>query len=109
MKALKVNLFLSSEWYSILKQPEADAAIDKDAKVENAVCDILCVHHEVINKYTDQLITLDRVNNLAELFKTLGDPTRIRIMDALEKSEFLVRGKQPKYCSQGLPHGIKRY
>lgn len=31
-----------------------------------------------------------RANSLAELFKTLGDPTRIRIMDALAKSEFCV-------------------
>lgn len=73
-----------------VKQPEADAAIDKNEKVEDAVCDILCVHHEVVDKYADQLITLDRANSLSELFKTLGDPTRIRIMDALAKSEFCV-------------------
>lgn len=75
----------------IMKKTEADATIiEKHENVEDAVCDILCVHHEVINKYTDQLITLVRANNLAELFKTLGDPTRIRIMDALAKSEFCV-------------------
>ena len=74
----------------IVKKPDAVAAIDKNEKVEDAICDILCVHHEVINKYTNQLITLDRANNLAELFKTLGDPNRIRIMDALAKSEFCV-------------------
>jgi DNA-binding transcriptional ArsR family regulator len=74
----------------ILKKPEGDSAINKHEKVEDAVCDILCVHHEVINKYADQLITLDRANSLAELFKTLGDPTRIRIMDALAKTEFCV-------------------
>ncbi|KUO72444.1 MAG: transcriptional repressor SmtB [Desulfosporosinus sp. BRH_c37] len=74
----------------ILKKPEADAAIDKSENVEDAVCDCLCVHHEVIDKYADQLITLDRANSLSELFKTLGDPTRIRIMDALAKSEFCV-------------------
>jgi len=73
-----------------VKKIEAEWAIDKNENVEDAVCDILCVHHEVINKYTDQLITLDRANNLAELFKTLGDPTRIRIMDALAKTEFCV-------------------
>lgn len=73
-----------------VKKPEADAALDGNEKVEDAVCDILCVHHEVINQYTDQLITLERANSLAELFKTLGDPTRIRIMDALAKTEFCV-------------------
>lgn len=74
----------------IVKKPEADVAIDKHEKAEEAVCDILCIHHEVIDKYANQLITLDRANGLAELFKTLSDPTRIRIMDALAKSEFCV-------------------
>jgi len=73
-----------------VKKPEADTALAGNEKVEDAVCDILCVHHEVINQYTDQLITLERANSLAELFKTLGDPTRIRIMDALAKTEFCV-------------------
>lgn len=74
----------------IVKKPEGDVAIDKNKKIEDAVCDILCIHHEVIDKYANQLITLDRANSLSELFKTLGDPTRIRIMDALEKTEFCV-------------------
>jgi len=73
-----------------VKKSQAEAAIDKQTTEEDAVCDILCVHHEVIDKYTDQLITVDRSNGLAELFKTLGDPTRIRIMDALSKTEFCV-------------------
>ena len=74
----------------IVKRLEGEAAIAKNEKIEDAVCDILCVHHEVIDKYANQLITLDRANSLAELFKTLGDPTRIRIMDALAKTEFCV-------------------
>ena len=74
----------------IVRKLEADAAIDKHEKVDDVICDILCVHHEVIDKYADQLITLDRANSLSELFKTLGDPTRVRIMDALAKSEFCV-------------------
>lgn len=73
-----------------VKKPEAEIAINKQEPEEDAVCDILCVHHEAIDQYTDQMITLDRANGLAELFKTLGDPTRIRIMDALARSEFCV-------------------
>jgi ArsR family transcriptional regulator, lead/cadmium/zinc/bismuth-responsive transcriptional repressor len=57
---------------------------------ENPVCDIICVHSEVVHTYLDQVISLDRAMDLAELFKTLGDPTRIRIMDALAKEEFCV-------------------
>ncbi|SPF33845.1 Transcriptional repressor SmtB homolog [Candidatus Desulfosporosinus infrequens] len=74
----------------IPKKLEANVANDKHESIKDAVCDCLCVHHEVIDKYANQLITPDRANSLAELFKTLGDPTRIRIMDALAKSELCV-------------------
>lgn len=74
----------------IVKKPDSDTAINRSEKVDDAVCDTLCVHHEVVDKYSDQLITLDRANSLSELFKTLGDGTRIRIMDALAKTEFCV-------------------
>jgi ArsR family transcriptional regulator, lead/cadmium/zinc/bismuth-responsive transcriptional repressor len=73
-----------------VKKQEANAVIDHHGIIEDAVCDILCVHHEVIEKYADHLISPGRASSLAELFKTLGDPTRIRIMDALAKSEFCV-------------------
>lgn len=73
-----------------VKKSVAKIISHKQEIEENAVCDILCVHHEVLDKYSDQMITLDRANGLAELFKTLGDPTRIRIMDALVRSEFCV-------------------
>lgn len=57
---------------------------------DNSVCEIVCVHHDLIEAFTDKLIRKGKANDLAELFKTLGDPTRIRIMDALSKSEFCV-------------------
>lgn len=57
---------------------------------DNLVCDIVCVHTELIEKYSGQLLRSDKANHLAELFKTLGDSTRIRILDALTKSEFCV-------------------
>ena len=72
-----------------LKKPDAgDSNINNES--EDAVCDVLCVHHEVVDKYVDQLISPERANSLSELFKTLGDPTRIRIIDALAKSELCV-------------------
>lgn len=57
---------------------------------ENLICDTTCVHPDVVNLYSNQVISLNRATDLADLFKTLGDPTRIRIMDALAKSEFCV-------------------
>lgn len=54
------------------------------------VCEINCIHTERIESVQKQLIPEDKVYRLAELFKTLGDPTRIHIMDALAKSELCV-------------------
>ena len=54
------------------------------------VCDINCIHTERIEQVKKQLIPEEKVSRLAELFKTLGDPTRIRIMDVLAKSELCV-------------------
>jgi len=85
-----IHFKVRSEICMSVKKAEGHTPTDKQENSEDGVCDILCVHHEVINKYANRLITLDRANNLAELFKTLGDPTRIRMMDALAKSEFCV-------------------
>jgi ArsR family transcriptional regulator len=35
----------------------------------------------------DRLLQQDTVGALAEIFKVLGDPTRVRILDALARSE----------------------
>jgi len=59
-------------------------------KTESPVCEINCIHTDLIESVGELLIPEEQVNHLAELFKTLGDPTRIRIMDALAKSEFCV-------------------
>ena len=54
------------------------------------ICEILCIHTDVIDSVRKKIIPGEYVQSLAELFKTLGDPTRVRIMDALEKTEFCV-------------------
>jgi len=58
--------------------------------LDSPVCEVLCVHQDLIKEVGKKLIPGEQVNKLAELFKTLGDPTRIRIMDALAKGEFCV-------------------
>lgn len=62
----------------------------KQTNDENLICDIVCVHPEVVDSYSDQVISLERATDLADLFKTLGDPTRVRIMDVLAKAELCV-------------------
>lgn len=59
---------------------------------DNLICEVDCVHPDIIEKFSEQIIKVNQANELAELFKTLGDPTRVRIMDALAlaKGEFCV-------------------
>ncbi|HBW37205.1 helix-turn-helix transcriptional regulator [Desulfosporosinus sp. BICA1-9] len=57
---------------------------------DSPVCEILCIHSDLIDSVRKKLIPSEQVHPLAELFKTLGDPTRVRIMDALAKNEFCV-------------------
>lgn len=58
--------------------------------IETPVCEIDCIHPELISQFQSEIIPVQQSYNLADLFKTLGDPTRIRIVDALSKSEFCV-------------------
>ncbi|MDA8222869.1 metalloregulator ArsR/SmtB family transcription factor [Desulfosporosinus sp.] len=57
---------------------------------DSPVCEILCVHTDLIESVRKTLIPGGQAHHLADLFKTLGDPTRVRIMDALAKNEFCV-------------------
>lgn len=65
---------------------------DINPAVDNLICTVDCIHPEVIEKFSTQVIDVHQANDLADLFKTLGDPTRVRIMDALAlaKGEFCV-------------------
>lgn len=57
---------------------------------DSPVCDCVCVHPEVINRFDNKLILPEKAEDLAELFKTMADPTRVRIIDALSKAELCV-------------------
>ncbi len=69
---------------------EIPASESSESRLDSPVCEINCVHTNLIESVRKKLIPEGQVNHLAELFKALGDPTRIRIMDALAKSEFCV-------------------
>lgn len=66
------------------------SAPDDLKEMESPVCEVECIHPELISRFQTEIIDSFQANDLATLFKTLGDPTRIRIMSALAKSEFCV-------------------
>jgi len=53
-------------------------------------CDKKVIHKEAINKVNEYMMDIDTLNNLTKLFKTIADPTRIKILWALDKSELCV-------------------
>ncbi|NLC06993.1 MAG: winged helix-turn-helix transcriptional regulator [Syntrophomonadaceae bacterium] len=59
---------------------------------ENIVdrCDITCIHEDRVKEVRERMIDEDIVRSLAELFKTLGDPTRVKLLFALMNSELCV-------------------
>ena len=54
------------------------------------LCDIVHLHPARVAELRAALIGEAEVSDLAETFRTLGDPTRVRILDALSHGELCV-------------------
>jgi len=54
------------------------------------VCDIVHLHPARVAELRQALVGMDDVIDLAETFRVLGDPTRVRILDALSHGELCV-------------------
>jgi DNA-binding transcriptional ArsR family regulator len=62
----------------------------KRADVEEDVCSVRVIHADKIKQAHEKAIPEDRLGNLALIFKLLGDPTRLKIVMALQKVEMCV-------------------
>ena len=54
------------------------------------VCEVFNPDTAVVNKLKEKSLEDDVINDLAETFKVLGDPTRIKILYALKEKELCV-------------------
>lgn len=54
------------------------------------VCDLVQIDLARVRKLRSALVSPDAVQGLAETFSALGDPTRVRILDALSHGELCV-------------------
>lgn len=57
---------------------------------ENETCQVECVHTRAVEEVNSKMEPEETLFHLAELFKALGDSTRIRILRALSFSELCV-------------------
>ena len=53
-------------------------------------CDVYCIHEDAVNDVRKIMLSENTAISLAELFKALGDPTRVKILFALMKRELCV-------------------
>jgi len=53
-------------------------------------CDVQCIHEENVNQVRSIMIDEDTSHALADVFKTLGDATRVRLLFALMQKELCV-------------------
>lgn len=54
------------------------------------ICKCSVIHEDILNEVKDQMIKEQQVTRLAEFFKVFGDPTRIKILNALFAAEMCV-------------------
>jgi len=58
--------------------------------INHDFCEIPCVHKENVEKVKEKGLTSEEIFGLSEIFKALGDPTRLRIFMALSQEELCV-------------------
>ncbi|MBS4024069.1 MAG: winged helix-turn-helix transcriptional regulator [Clostridia bacterium] len=54
------------------------------------VCDMECFHHDVVKEAVETLLLPVQARRLAEIFKALGDPNRVQLLNALTHREMCV-------------------
>lgn len=53
-------------------------------------CEITCIHEEAVAEVQQQMLGDNEARSLADIFKTLGDPTRVKMLFALMTRELCV-------------------
>jgi ArsR family transcriptional regulator, lead/cadmium/zinc/bismuth-responsive transcriptional repressor len=54
------------------------------------LCQVSCIHGETVKTVQSKMLDKPLINDLADTFKIMGDPTRIEIIFALSQSELCV-------------------
>ena len=54
------------------------------------ICDCNIIHKDVVENTLKEMHDIDLLNKISDFFKILGDPTRAKILYALDKNEMCV-------------------
>lgn len=53
-------------------------------------CDIVCVNHQAVEKVKQGMVDNSFLQRMADIFKVLGDPNRVKIVHFLSQEELCV-------------------
>jgi DNA-binding transcriptional ArsR family regulator len=56
----------------------------------NDICEVTCINREAVDSVRSLMLSPRLIANTAEIFKVLGDPTRVRLLFALAQRELCV-------------------
>lgn len=59
-------------------------------KVQEGICEIIEINKETVDSIKNDILPEDTIISLSEVFKALGDPTRLKIIHALSKKNLCV-------------------
>lgn len=62
--------------------------VEKDVQIESCSCNV--IHEDVVKKASESMIEDEELLRLSETFKIFGDPTRLKILNALFENEMCV-------------------
>ena len=54
------------------------------------ICEVNCIHAEVVERVQREMISPEEAQELADIFKILSNPTRVKILHVLSQSEMCV-------------------
>ncbi len=62
----------------------------KSKNIDSDTCSVDYVHKDAVQEVRDRMFSQEKAEALATLFSAMGDPTRIKILYALSKTELCV-------------------
>lgn len=64
--------------------------MSRNTDINEPLCSLEFIHNDTVESTKSKLLSMDKYIELAALFKLFGDPTRVRILHALEQNELCV-------------------
>ncbi|MBQ2603738.1 MAG: metalloregulator ArsR/SmtB family transcription factor [Acutalibacteraceae bacterium] len=64
--------------------------MSRNTDINEPICSLEFIHNDTVESTKSKLLSMDKYIELAALFKLFGDPTRVRILHALEQNELCV-------------------